>query len=145
MFGCTVHIGAYLIAFLNLPFNSPIEDSSNTAYINPSNPYLAILGSFLLGLGDACLVTQVYSIIGSVFKTDSAAGFAIFQFTKSAFSATAFFYSKELELPYQLLILVVLCVMSTISFCIVELKTRNETILLTSKCKKSTNLGNDVR
>ena len=69
----------------------------------------------------------MYSIIGSVFKADSAAGFAILWFTKSAFAAIAFFYSKEIELPNQLLILAALCVMSTIAFCIVELKTRNET------------------
>ena len=138
IFGCAVHIGAFLITFLNLPFNSPIEDTSIAAYINPSNPYLAVLGSFLLGLGDACLVTQVYSIIGSVFKADSAAGFAILQFTKSAFSATAFFYSKELKLPYQLLILAVLCVLSTITFSIVELRTRNLTSMSIKECEVST-------
>ena len=124
IFGCAVHIGACLIAFLNLPANSPLADTTDTAFINPSNPYLAITGSLLFGLGDACLVTQIYSLIGSVFKADSAVGFAILQFTKAAFSATGFFYSKELELHYQLLILVILCVLSTIAFCAVELQTR---------------------
>jgi len=115
-----------VIAFVNLPFRSVLEDTTEAAYINPSNPYLAIFGSFLLGLGDACFNTQIFSIIGSVFKDDSAAGFAIFKFAQSGLSAAAFFYSTEIELPYQLLILVILNVLGTITFCTVELKTRKD-------------------
>ena len=61
--GFVVHMGAYVIAFVNLPANSPIEETNESAYIEP-NPYLAIFGSFLLGLGDACYNTQIYSLIG---------------------------------------------------------------------------------
>ena len=35
--------------------------------------------------------------------------FAIFKFSQSALAAAAFFYSNQLELPYQLLLLVILC------------------------------------
>ena len=124
IFGCAVSIGAYLIAFLNLPSKSPLEDTTDTAYINPSNPYLAMFGSFLLGLSDSSFITTIYSFIGSELKADSAAAFTIFQFTKSTTAAAAFFYSKELELPYQLLILVILCVLGTITFTIVEVQTQ---------------------
>lgn len=84
----------------------------------------------VLGLGDACYNTQIYSIIGSVFKDDSAAGFAIFKFAQSALAAAAFFYSNVIELPYQLLILVILCVLGTITFCTVELQVRRNQLPL---------------
>ena len=41
--GFLVHIGAYVIAFINLPADSPFGDTDSHAYIK-SNPYLAILG-----------------------------------------------------------------------------------------------------
>ena len=47
--GFIVHLGAMVIAFVNLPFRSVLEDTTEATYINPSNPYLAIFGSFLLG------------------------------------------------------------------------------------------------
>jgi len=122
--GFVVHMGAYVIAFVNLPANSPIEETNESAYIEP-NPYLAIFGSFLLGLGDACYNTQIYSLIGSVFKDESAAGFAIYKFFQSAFAAAAFFYSNVIDLPYQLIALGVLAVLGTICFCTVELRTRS--------------------
>ena len=119
-----MHIGAGLIAFFNLPSDSPFDDTATKARIDPSNIYLAIFGSFLLGLGDACYNTQIFSFLGTVFKDDSAAGFAIFKFAQSAFAAAAFFYSKEVELPWQLLFLAVLCVIGTATFCYVELQVR---------------------
>ena len=45
-------------------------------------------------------------------------------------AAAAFFYSNQIELPYQLLILVVLCVLGTATFCIVELQTRKNQQLI---------------
>jgi hypothetical protein len=68
LLGFVVHIGAMVIAFMNLPFRSPIEDTTEAAYLDPPSQELAIFGSFCLGLGDACYNTQIYSIIGSVFK-----------------------------------------------------------------------------
>lgn len=41
---------------------------------------IALLCSFLLGLGDSCFNTQLYSILGRVYAEDSAAAFAIFKF-----------------------------------------------------------------
>ena len=68
LLGFVVHIGAMVIAFMNLPFDSPISDTEEAAYLDPPSKELAIFGSFCLGLGDACYNTQIYSIIGSVFK-----------------------------------------------------------------------------
>ena len=81
------------------------------------------------GLGDSCFNTQVYSILGSVYKEDSAPAFAIFKFVQSTSAAIAFFYSNHMELPYQLLILVIFCVGGTISFCAVEWKAHRMSLL----------------
>ena len=123
--GFVVHIGAYLVAFFNFPAAAPLGETTDEARINPSNIYLALFGSFMLGLGDACYNTQIFSFLGSVYKDDSAAGFAIFKFAQSAFAAAAFFYSNVIELTWQLLFLGVLCVLGTCTFCYVELKVRS--------------------
>lgn len=41
---------------------------------------IALLCSFLLGLGDSCFNTQLYSILGRVYAEESAPAFAIFKF-----------------------------------------------------------------
>lgn len=50
----------------------------------PVSPLLsvpvALLCSFLLGLGDSCFNTQLYSILGRVYAEDSNPAFAIFKF-----------------------------------------------------------------
>lgn len=43
---------------------------------------IALLCSFLLGLGDSCFNTQLYSILGRVYADDSAPAFAIFKFVQ---------------------------------------------------------------
>lgn len=42
--------------------------------------YVAILCSFLLGLGDSSFNTQIYSLVGFMFPEDSSPAFAIFKF-----------------------------------------------------------------
>lgn len=46
----------------------------------PVSVSIALLCSFLLGLGDSCFNTQLYSILGSVYAEHSAPAFAIFKF-----------------------------------------------------------------
>jgi hypothetical protein len=41
---------------------------------------LALAASFMLGLGDACIQTQLCSIMSALYAEDSAPPFAIFQF-----------------------------------------------------------------
>ena len=63
-------------------------------------------------------------LLGSMFKHESAAAFAIFRFWQSVLSAVAYFYSNHLELPYQLLILAISCISGTITFFIIDLHNR---------------------
>lgn len=43
---------------------------------------VAILCSFLLGLGDSCFNTQLLSILGFLYSEDSAPAFAVFKFVQ---------------------------------------------------------------
>jgi MFS family permease len=121
VFGCFLHIGASFIAFLDLPETSPIENTNGTAYINPISQDLVIFGSFLLGMGTSCFINQVYSLIADKFRDDSAAVFAIYQFVSSMLVSAGYLYSNQLEMAYQLSILVFFCIFGTITFCCVEL------------------------
>ena len=121
VFGCFLHIGASFIAFLDLPETSPIENTNDTAYINPISQDLVIFGSFLLGMGTSCFINQVYSLIADKFRDDSAAVFAIYQFVSSMLVSAGYLYSNQLEMAYQLSILVFFCIFGTITFCCVEL------------------------
>ncbi len=125
LLGFVVHIAAFAIAFVNLPADAPFEDTDAESYIDP-NPYLAVVGSFSLGLGDACFNTQIYAIIGGLYKDNSAPAFAIFKFFQSALAAAAFYYSSALLLPYQLLFLTIFCVLGTATFVRVEFKARRQ-------------------
>lgn len=79
--GFVLHIISFFLIFLNLPNDAPFEDTYSDAFIT-SDKYIAILCSFLLGFGDACYNTQIYSILGGVYKDNSASAFAIFKFTQ---------------------------------------------------------------
>lgn len=122
LLGTLVHFLAFYLIFLNLPGDAPIapvEGTNSSAYIRPSKE-IAILCSFLLGLGDSCFNTQLLSILGFLYSEDSAPAFAIFKFVQSICAAVAFFYSNYLLLHWQLLVMVIFGFFGTISFFAVE-------------------------
>ena len=84
--GFVVHMIAFFLIFLNLPNLSPFGATSDIAYLNPPNAALALTCSFLLGFGDSCFNTQIYSLLGGVFAKKSAEAFSIFKFTQVRFS-----------------------------------------------------------
>ncbi|XP_071442310.1 UNC93-like protein MFSD11 [Hetaerina americana] len=119
LIGFLVHILTFCLIFINLPDASPFADTTDMAYIR-SNPYLAMLCSFLLGFGDSCYNTQIYSILGGIYADDSGPAFALFKFTQSVAAAASFFYSSQLGLYAQLAILVATGCIGTLAFCLVE-------------------------
>lgn len=120
--GMVVHFVAFYLIFLNIPNDAPVVFETTTQ----KNPYLtpsvsiALLCSFLLGLGDSCFNTQLYSILGCVYAEQSTPAFAIFKFIQSVCAAVAFFYSGYLLLMWQLLLMVVLGFAGTLCFFVVE-------------------------
>ncbi|XP_038183103.1 UNC93-like protein MFSD11 isoform X4 [Arvicola amphibius] len=122
LLGTLVHFVAFYLIFLNMPADAPIapvEGTDSSAYITPSKE-VAILCSFLLGLGDSCFNTQLLSILGFLYSEDSAPAFAVFKFVQSICAAVAFFYSNYLLLHWQLLVMVIFGFCGAISFFTVE-------------------------
>uniref|UniRef100_A0A1A8IWM4 Major facilitator superfamily domain containing 11 n=4 Tax=Nothobranchius TaxID=28779 RepID=A0A1A8IWM4_NOTKU len=120
--GMVVHFIASYLIFLNIPDDAPIvfeSASQKSPYLTPSAS-IALLCSFLLGLGDSCFNTQLYSILGHVYVEQSTPAFAIFKFIQSVSAAVAFFYSGYLLLMWQLLLLVILGFTGTLCFFVVE-------------------------
>eukprot|EP00064_Thunnus_orientalis_P002481 superscaffoldBa00000184_g2488 len=112
--GMVVHFVAFYLIFLNIPDDAPVVFTTTTQ----KNPFLT--PSFLLGLGDSCFNTQLYSILGCVYAEHSTPAFAIFKFIQSVFAAVAFFYSGYLLLMWQLLLMVILGFSGTLCFFVVE-------------------------
>ncbi|XP_029584074.1 UNC93-like protein MFSD11 [Salmo trutta] len=122
LLGLITHFMAFYLIFLNIASDAPIAPEEGThlqAYITPSVE-VALLCSFLLGLGDSCFNTQLLSIVGFMFREDSAPAFAVFKFVQSITAALAFFYSNYLLLHWQLLIMVVVGFLGTLSFFVAE-------------------------
>ncbi|XP_024128177.1 UNC93-like protein MFSD11 isoform X2 [Oryzias melastigma] len=120
--GMVVHFIASYLIFLNIPADAPIvleTTTQQTPYLNPSVS-IALLCSFLLGLGDSCFNTQLYSILGHIYAEESTPAFAIFKFIQSVSAAVAFFYSGYLMLMWQLLLMVILGFTGTLCFFVVE-------------------------
>ncbi|KAK2832945.1 hypothetical protein Q5P01_016834 [Channa striata] len=122
LLGLITHFVAFYLIFLNIASDAPIAPEAGTdlqAYITPSLG-VALLCSFLLGLGDSCFNTQLLSIIGFMFHDNSAPAFAVFKFIQSIMAAIAFFYSNYLLLHWQLLILVLAGFGGTLTFFVAE-------------------------
>ncbi|XP_064087813.1 UNC93-like protein MFSD11 isoform X1 [Macrobrachium nipponense] len=122
LLGYIVHIICFFLIFLNLPTNTPLKSTSDPAFLPGGQPseVIALLCSFLLGFGDSCYNTQIYSILGSVYPDNSGPAFALFKFTQSLSAAACFFYASILQLYWHLAILVVFATIGTVSFCMVE-------------------------
>ncbi|XP_062874923.1 UNC93-like protein MFSD11 [Trichomycterus rosablanca] len=118
LLGLVTHVLAFFLIFLNIASDAPLAPEQGTqlqGFLTPSVE-TALLCSFLLGLGDSCFNTQLLSIVGFVFRDDSASAFAVFKFVQSITAALAFFYSNYLLLHWQLLIMVVVGFVGTLSF-----------------------------
>lgn len=120
LLGFIIQLIAFFLIFLNLPDLSPLGETETISYLNPPRESIALICSFLLGLGDACFNTQIYSMLGGVFASKSSAAFAIFKFTQSIAAAISFIYSTHIGLRAQMEILIVFGLVGTAGFCIVE-------------------------
>ncbi|XP_050084205.1 UNC93-like protein MFSD11 [Anopheles aquasalis] len=131
--GGVLHLISYFLVFINLPNVAPFGNTDEVSYINPPSAIVAMLCSLLLGFGDACFNTQCYSMLGGVFKNQPAEAFAIFKFTQSIAAAASFVYSSHFGLHVQLLILVVLTIIGTTTFCLVEFSVKKERVEVEKK------------
>ncbi|CAJ0583833.1 unnamed protein product, partial [Mesorhabditis spiculigera] len=116
MFGIALHFTAYFLCFLNLPMTAPLGDTTETGYVEPSL-VTALITAFMLGLADSALHTQLYTMLGGIYKDElSSAAFALFKFFQSLASCAAFYYGSVLLLHWQLLILVIFGAAGAVAF-----------------------------
>ncbi|CAJ0945313.1 unnamed protein product, partial [Mesorhabditis belari] len=118
LFGMSLHIVAYFLCFLNLPMTAPLGNTGpgEVGYIEPSF-IAALITAFMLGLADSAWHTQLYTMLGGIYKdTDSSAAFALFKFFQSLASCAAFYYGSVLLLHWQLLFLVVMAAAGAVCF-----------------------------
>ncbi|XP_065089068.1 UNC93-like protein MFSD11 [Ochlerotatus camptorhynchus] len=133
--GFIIHIISFLLIFMNIPDVAPFGDTNEVAFFKPPNAAVAILCSFLLGLGDACFNTQIYSMLGGVFAKNSAEAFSIFKFTQSVATAISFVYSSHLGLRIQLGILLASGILGTACFCLVEWSIKRSRTMIVNECE----------
>ncbi|XKL60748.1 hypothetical protein PGB90_007805 [Kerria lacca] len=118
--GCFNFLVCFALIFLNIPDSSAYGDTNDVSFFSPPIWWLAVLCSFLLGFGDSCFNTQIYSIIGTIWREDSTSPFAMFKFIQSVSSGLAFIYFKYLGLNTLIIILSVTVVLASVTFIFVE-------------------------
>ncbi|XP_039280863.1 UNC93-like protein MFSD11 isoform X2 [Nilaparvata lugens] len=110
---------AYSLILLNLP-NSSVFGNTNELAIIESSTYIALACSVLLGLGDSCYNTQIYSLMAEMFPHDSAQSCALYTFTKGILVAASFYCSNSLGLYTQLAILAPSAAAAAVVYCYVD-------------------------
>ncbi|CAI5454521.1 unnamed protein product [Caenorhabditis angaria] len=124
LLGTIVHLIVFVLCYINFPADASLKKTNDSALIEPNVAIVLITGA-LLGFGDACWNTQLYSYLVDSYPDKSAQAFALFKFYQSALSCAAFFYSPILQLQWHLLILVITSIIAAIGFFIVERISKN--------------------
>lgn len=125
--GYVLHTLAYFLCFLFLPHLSPFGETHSDSYVTPRMEVLLLVAT-LMGMGDACLNTQIISILSGAYKDRSSEAFALMKLVQSIGVSGGFVMSTNLGLYWQLLVLKISAVLSTIGFSLVEwkIKERNK-------------------
>uniref|UniRef100_A0A914UYK4 UNC93-like protein MFSD11 n=1 Tax=Plectus sambesii TaxID=2011161 RepID=A0A914UYK4_9BILA len=80
LLGAVTHLITYSLVFINLPGESPLRETDETSFLKTPSNALAIVCGLMLGFADSCWNTQIYSILASMYKKNSAQAFALFRF-----------------------------------------------------------------
>lgn len=118
--GYVAHLICFALSLINFPFRSTIEPTHGEAIVNPSISLALIVGA-ILGFGDACWNTQIYSILVDLYHEQPAQAFSILKFAQAAAATAAFFYAAVIELPWILVIMVITSTIALGCFWYVEI------------------------
>ncbi|CAF4554938.1 unnamed protein product [Rotaria socialis] len=119
LIGFFLQIIFYYSAWINFPADAPANETNAESYFqfsSSTSQVIAFVGSFIVGLGDSALNTQLFTVLASQFKHSSASAFALFQLVQGIASAIAYSYAGSLDLQYQLLVVVVFLILSALAF-----------------------------
>ncbi|CAF4549176.1 unnamed protein product [Rotaria magnacalcarata] len=109
----------YYSAWINFPADAPANETNAESYFqfsSSTSQVIAFVGSFIVGLGDSALNTQLFTVLASQFKHSSASAFALFQLVQGIASAIAYSYAGSLDLQYQLLVVVIFLILNALAF-----------------------------
>lgn len=123
--GAIIHIVCFCMILINLP-NDAVKGLTYSSAFVKSSYTLALVCSFFLGFGDACVSTQIYGIIAEKYSSESATAFALTFFVTNAATSVAYFYNS-LGLYPVVGVLIFMAVVGSCSFCYVELKPKFQT------------------
>ncbi|OQV20195.1 putative UNC93-like protein MFSD11 [Hypsibius exemplaris] len=112
----------YFFIYLNMPNEAVLGPTHAVGVINPPSKFLAVFCSFLMGIGDAAVNTQIYAILAELFGHDIVPPVGLFQSIYALFCAVAYFYSTALKIYAQLLILIISAIAGAWSFSVMATK-----------------------
>lgn len=120
LLGFILNTAIHVVTLLTLP-NASTKHVTKEPPILKSNLTLALICSVFFGLGDNCLVTQIYGFVGRRFPDKNGPGCTILTLTRSVGLAIGFLCAR---VGYYLLLGVTLLfgVVGTVTFFIVEIK-----------------------
>ncbi|XP_046675570.1 UNC93-like protein MFSD11 isoform X1 [Homalodisca vitripennis] len=116
--GFVVQATCFFMVFLNLPNAAVFGDTYDTAILTSNIP-LCLLCGMMIGIGDGCFTSQIYSLLETMYPNDSSQTVALFNFINALASATSFYSSTMLGLHTQLLILVLTGLTGSIGYAVV--------------------------
>ena len=112
---------------LYIPTEAILHDTWKIAYL-PPNLTLLCVAAFLFGVGDVCLYTTGFGLLGKVFRGRTCAtAVAIFNFILLLFTGLHFTASSFLSMELQIIIIVIMLVLATLGVFRVD-KLINETV-----------------
>lgn len=123
--GVLIQVTAYTLIYLYLPDKSVFSATHDSAYLK-SNIYVALGCAILMGTGDGCFTSQIYSILKEMYPDSSTQTVSLYIFINSAATSLSFFYSTLLGLHAQLIILTVTGTLGFIVFAIVTHRVKEE-------------------
>ncbi|CAF4085800.1 unnamed protein product [Rotaria sordida] len=117
--GFILQIIYYYSVFVNFPLDASFRETTAKPYFDFSSKTskaIAFLSSFIVGLGDSSLNTQIMNVLVTRYKQCTASAFAIFRLVQSLMIAVAFSYAGSLQLQWQLLVVVIFLFFGTFTF-----------------------------
>uniref|UniRef100_A0A914M8I0 UNC93-like protein MFSD11 n=1 Tax=Meloidogyne incognita TaxID=6306 RepID=A0A914M8I0_MELIC len=117
--GVLIQFLAILLCFVNLPNESPLNQTTNEAIIKP-RVWIALICGFLLSFCDACWSTQIFSFLIINYPTQSAQAFALLKFYQSLLTSLLFFFSGYMSLHWHLFILLISGTLGYWAFAVAE-------------------------
>lgn len=114
------HVISILLMYVNLPNDAPLGPTKGTSWLEQPSVYIAMVCAFCLGVGDACVSTQIGAAIGVIWPDNPSSALAIYRFFQAATCASALYLSTLTGLYNQVLIFLVVATAGTATFCINE-------------------------